>query len=102
MERTKRTAAMRPSPPIKRAKSAGGEVLLPSSPFAPPSSRRPVVGLLAPRPSPDKVVHYALLPVLDQEVVQRVTRLIPGPQASHKTSRLWLHVLPAFKFLSLS
>ncbi|GAA0182085.1 hypothetical protein LIER_30318 [Lithospermum erythrorhizon] len=34
---------------------------------------------MSPVPSPDKATHDALHPFLDQVVLQRVTRLAPGP-----------------------
>ncbi|GAA0154954.1 hypothetical protein LIER_43299 [Lithospermum erythrorhizon] len=76
MARTKCTAPARPSPSHKWSKSAGGrgEVRLP--PSSPPSSSsfaRPVVGLLAPRPSLDKAKHDVVLSLLDT--------VPPGPRS---------------------
>ncbi|GAA0161434.1 hypothetical protein LIER_39229 [Lithospermum erythrorhizon] len=74
---------MRPCPPLKRSKSTGGMKFAspsPSPPSYPLSSERPVVALMSPMPSPDNATHDAILPLLDQGVVQRVTSLAPGPR----------------------
>ncbi|GAA0161317.1 hypothetical protein LIER_39208 [Lithospermum erythrorhizon] len=49
-----------------------------SSPSTPPSSTRPVVGLFIPRTLPDKAVHDALLPLLDQGVVEALEQELQG------------------------
>ncbi|GAA0158439.1 hypothetical protein LIER_38652 [Lithospermum erythrorhizon] len=92
MAHTKRTIRMM-SPPPKRAKTTR-EVKF-SSP--PPSSSltRPVVGLLSQRASPERAMHDSLSPLLDQGIMQRITNLGLGPQASHEASRMWLKATSA-------
>ncbi|GAA0166935.1 hypothetical protein LIER_40278 [Lithospermum erythrorhizon] len=79
---------MKPSP-RKRSKSVGGvKFAFPSSspPYS-PSSIKPVVDLLSLRPTPtNKAMHDALFPLLDRGIMQRMARLGPGPQASHKAA----------------
>ncbi|GAA0168548.1 hypothetical protein LIER_23239 [Lithospermum erythrorhizon] len=80
------------SPPRKRTKSVGG-MKFPypsSSPSHSPSSVKPVVGRLLPRPSPDEAMYHALSPLLDQGIMQRMANLGLGSQASQEYSRMWL------------
>ncbi|GAA0174515.1 hypothetical protein LIER_27893 [Lithospermum erythrorhizon] len=57
-----------------------------SSPLSSLSSARPAVGLLSPRSALDKAKDDALLPLPDQWIMRRVTRLGPGRQASHEAT----------------
>ncbi|GAA0156996.1 hypothetical protein LIER_14356 [Lithospermum erythrorhizon] len=76
MARTKRTTR-RVSPPLKSAKSAGGVNVASLSPSPPtsPSSTRPSVGPLSPKPSLDRALHDALSLLLDQGIMQRMANL---------------------------
>ncbi|GAA0156411.1 hypothetical protein LIER_13920 [Lithospermum erythrorhizon] len=95
MARTKRTTKKisLPNPsPRKREKSAGGvKFASPSSPVSPPaspSSARPIVGLLSPKPSPEKTMHEALTRLLDQGIMWRMTNLGLGtPQGRNAGAR---------------
>ncbi|GAA0156303.1 hypothetical protein LIER_13829 [Lithospermum erythrorhizon] len=86
---------MRHSPPLKMSKSVGGVKYA-----SPPSSERPIVVLMSPMPLLDRATHDAPLPLLDQGVMQRVTRLGTGPQASHEAIRLWLQAASASRALA--
>ncbi|GAA0161141.1 hypothetical protein LIER_17528 [Lithospermum erythrorhizon] len=73
MVHTKHSSVVKsPHPPCQRAKSTGGVKF--ASPFSspPPCPSRPVVGLLSPRPTPEKATHDALSPLLDQGIMQRM------------------------------
>ncbi|GAA0142352.1 hypothetical protein LIER_03271 [Lithospermum erythrorhizon] len=74
MTRTKRTTTMRLFPPSKGQNLQGAKFASPSS----PSSERLVVGLLAPRPSPNKAVHDTLLPLVDQGAASASWALAEG------------------------
>ncbi|GAA0139330.1 hypothetical protein LIER_00896 [Lithospermum erythrorhizon] len=72
---------------LKRSRfSRGVKIASPSSPPQPP--KRPVAPFLAPRASPDKAAHDALMPLLDERMIRRILELAPGTQASHEISRL--------------
>ncbi|GAA0172528.1 hypothetical protein LIER_26336 [Lithospermum erythrorhizon] len=88
--------------PPKRSKSASRvkfASLSSSPPSFPLSFERLVMALMSHMPSSDKAAHDALLPLLNQGVVQRVTRLASGPQASYEASRLWLQAASASRAL---
>ncbi|GAA0186948.1 hypothetical protein LIER_34236 [Lithospermum erythrorhizon] len=69
------------SPP-KRAKSVGGvkfsSFSSSSSPSPSPSSARPMVGLLSPKPSPDRAMHDSISPLLDHGIMERMANLSLG------------------------
>ncbi|GAA0183590.1 hypothetical protein LIER_30972 [Lithospermum erythrorhizon] len=93
MARTKRTLRIL-SPPHKRVKAIGVvKYACHSPPTSPSTSVRPTTGALSPKPSPDKAMHDALTPLLDQAALQSMANLGLGHQASHKTSRLWIQVI---------
>ncbi|GAA0155660.1 hypothetical protein LIER_43322 [Lithospermum erythrorhizon] len=77
MTRTKRTAFHKPSPPSPQEgivcwghKDWFSRLL---------STNKAVVALLAPKASPNKAAHDALILLLDERVLRRVVGLGPGP-----------------------
>ncbi|GAA0152416.1 hypothetical protein LIER_37489 [Lithospermum erythrorhizon] len=101
MARTKSTLK-RSSPPTKRAKALGGvKYACPSPLVSLSTSARPMTGALSPKPFPDRAVHNALSPLLDQGVIQSMANLGVRHQASQEASRLWIQAASTSQALEM-